>query len=85
MAKPKIPGVLKGLGITAKTMVETMFPDGPKGPPSPSKGAVTVQYPHEKESPAPRSRGVIALKEENCTSCMLCARVSRLVYLHRGA
>ena len=33
-----------------------------------------MQYPHEKEAPAARSRGVIALKEENCTVCMLCAR-----------
>src|SRR5437879_12017968 len=36
--------------------------------------AVTVQYPHEKETPPTRARGVIALKEENCTVCMLCAR-----------
>lgn len=34
----------------------------------------TVQYPHEKIDHAPRARGVIALKEENCTVCMLCAR-----------
>ena len=33
-----------------------------------------MQYPHEKEDPAPRARGVIALHEENCTVCMLCAR-----------
>ena len=38
------------------------------------KPAVTVQYPHEREDPPPRARGVIALKEENCTVCMLCAR-----------
>ena len=31
MPKPKIPGVLKGLGVTAKTMAETIFPDGPGG------------------------------------------------------
>jgi NADH-quinone oxidoreductase subunit I len=72
---PKIPGVLKGLGVTAKTMTETLFPDGLKKPiPQPSKGAATVQYPHVREEPAPRARGVISLKEENCTSCMLCAR-----------
>ena len=35
--------------------------------------------------PADPRRGVIALKEENCTVCMLCARsVPRLVHLHRG-
>ena len=36
--------------------------------------AVTVQYPDEIAPLPPRSRGVIALKEENCTVCMLCAR-----------
>ncbi len=34
----------------------------------------TVQYPHVKEEPHPRARGVIGLLEENCTVCMLCAR-----------
>ena len=38
------------------------------------KGAETVQYPHERENPPVRARGVIALKEENCTVCMLCSR-----------
>jgi NADH-quinone oxidoreductase subunit I len=60
---PDIPGFAKGLGVTFKTMITTW-----------TKGAVTVQYPHEKEDLAPRTRGVIALKEENCTVCMLCAR-----------
>ena len=57
--KPEIPGVIKGLGVTFRTML---------------KPNVTVQYPHVKEAPATRARGVIALKEENCTVCMLCAR-----------
>jgi NADH-quinone oxidoreductase subunit I len=57
--KAKLPGLVEGLGVTFRTML---------------KGAVTVQYPHEKEDPAPRARGVIALKEENCTVCMLCGR-----------
>ncbi len=56
---PTLPGFIKGLGVTLKTML---------------KPAVTVQYPREKEQVAPRSRGVIALLEENCTVCMLCAR-----------
>jgi NADH-quinone oxidoreductase subunit I len=60
---PDMPGFAKGLGVTFKTMINTW-----------TKGAVTVQYPHEKEDLAPRTRGVIALKEENCTVCMLCAR-----------
>ena len=33
-----------------------------------------VNYPFEKEILAPRTRGVIALDSEACTSCMLCAR-----------
>ncbi|MFD9944447.1 4Fe-4S binding protein [Nonomuraea sp. NPDC059023] len=36
--------------------------------------SVTRQYPEVKPALPPRSRGVIALVEENCTSCMLCAR-----------
>jgi NADH-quinone oxidoreductase subunit I len=61
---PKLPsppkiGLLKGLGVTLKTMM------------SPS---TTQQYPHVKPDLPPRSRGVIALMEENCTVCMLCAR-----------
>jgi NADH-quinone oxidoreductase subunit I len=55
---PKI-GLLKGLGITLKTMM------------TPS---TTQQYPHVKPDLPPRTRGVIALMEENCTVCMMCAR-----------
>jgi NADH-quinone oxidoreductase subunit I len=60
---PKLPGLVKGLGVTLKALKDTAV-----------NGAQTVQYPHAKETPAPRSRGVIALREENCTVCMLCAR-----------
>ena len=73
-AKPEVPGLIKGLGVTLRTAKETMFPDGMLHPPAPSKGAATVQYPREKEAPPTRARGVIALKEENCTACMLCVR-----------
>ena len=59
MARKQIKGMFGGLGITFKTML---------------KPAVTVQYPHEREDPRRAPRGVIALKEENCTVCMLCAR-----------
>ncbi|MFG2195407.1 4Fe-4S binding protein [Streptomyces sp. NPDC048639] len=34
----------------------------------------TAQYPDAQPHLPPRSRGVIALFEENCTVCMLCAR-----------
>ncbi len=60
---PKVPGVIKGLGVTLGTMARTI-----------TQGANTVQYPREKEAPPTRARGVIALREENCTVCMLCAR-----------
>jgi NADH-quinone oxidoreductase subunit I len=52
-------GLLKGLGVTLKTML---------------KPAMTVQYPHVKPDLPARTRGVIALKEENCTVCYKCAR-----------
>lgn len=52
-------GLLKGLGVTLRTM---------------TRRSVTRQYPDVKPDLPPRSRGVIALLEENCTSCMLCAR-----------
>ncbi|GAA4225391.1 hypothetical protein GCM10023075_22980 [Streptosporangium album] len=35
---------------------------------------MTQQYPEVRPDLPPRSRGVIALVEENCTVCMLCAR-----------
>ncbi|MDQ3094652.1 MAG: NADH-quinone oxidoreductase subunit I [Actinomycetota bacterium] len=35
---------------------------------------VTAHYPDALPELPPRSRGVIALMEENCTVCMLCAR-----------
>jgi NADH-quinone oxidoreductase subunit I len=59
MAKLPGKGLVKGLGVTLRTMTQP---------------AVTVQYPKEKEAPPTRARGVIALKEENCTACMLCGR-----------
>ena len=60
---PKAGGLLKGLSVTFKEFTKTVV-----------KGPATVQYPHVKETPPIRARGVIALKEENCTVCMLCAR-----------
>jgi NADH-quinone oxidoreductase subunit I len=61
--KPKVPGLFKGLGVTFGILKDTIV-----------DGANTVQYPHEKEAPPIRARGVIALHEDNCTACMLCAR-----------
>ena len=52
-------GLLKGLGVTLKTM---------------TRPAATRQYPHVRPDLPARTRGVIALIEENCTVCMLCSR-----------
>jgi NADH-quinone oxidoreductase subunit I len=52
-------GLLKGLSVTLRTML---------------RPAVTVQYPHVKPDLPPRTRGVIALKQENCTVCYKCSR-----------
>ena len=52
-------GLVKGLAVTLKTMTGR---------------AHTQQYPDVAPELPPRSRGVIALLEENCTVCMLCAR-----------
>ena len=60
---PQVPGLIKGLGVTFGEMVKTL-----------RSGPQTTRYPHEREEPTARARGVIALHEENCTSCMLCAR-----------
>jgi len=55
---PKL-GLLKGLALTLKTAPQR---------------ATTQQYPFVKPDLPPRTRGVIALMEENCTVCMLCSR-----------
>ena len=57
----KLPGsgLAQGLGVTLRSM---------------TKRSVTTEYPHVQPELPPRTRGVIALLEENCTSCMLCAR-----------
>ncbi len=39
-----------------------------------TRRSITQQYPDVKPDLPPRTRGVIALFEENCTVCMLCAR-----------
>jgi NADH-quinone oxidoreductase subunit I len=52
-------GLLHGLRVTARNLM---------------RRSVTAQYPDAKPELPPRSRGVIALQEENCTVCMLCAR-----------
>ncbi|HEU5130227.1 MAG TPA: 4Fe-4S binding protein [Glycomyces sp.] len=57
----KVPGsgLVSGLAATARTA---------------TRRAVTRQYPEREPELPERTRGVIALLEANCTSCMLCAR-----------
>jgi NADH-quinone oxidoreductase subunit I len=52
-------GLLSGLRVTWRAM---------------TRRSVTAHYPDSLPELPPRSRGVIALMEENCTVCMLCAR-----------
>ena len=52
-------GLVRGLATTARALL---------------RPAHTTEYPDVKPDLPPRSRGVIALVEENCTVCMLCAR-----------
>ncbi len=52
-------GLARGLAITLRTM---------------TRRSHTRQYPDVRPDLPPRSRGVIALFDENCTVCMLCAR-----------
>src|SRR5437867_4740014 len=52
-------GLLKGLGVTLKHLLQP---------------SITQQYPDEKPDLPPRTRGVIALKEANCTVCYKCSR-----------
>jgi len=52
-------GLIKGLGVTLKHFLQP---------------AVTQQYPEVKPDLPPRTRGVIALKEANCTVCWKCSR-----------
>jgi NADH-quinone oxidoreductase subunit I len=52
-------GLLKGLGVTIKYLFQR---------------PTTQMYPYERPELAPRTRGVIALMDENCTVCMLCSR-----------
>jgi NADH-quinone oxidoreductase subunit I len=59
-------GLVKGMVVTFGTMVRTIF--------RPKRYLRTVNYPKDKEVPVPRARGVIALDQEACTVCMLCAR-----------
>lgn len=54
-----LPGLVKGLVTTARSALRPTH---------------TQEYPHVAPTLPPRSRGVIALLAENCTSCMLCAR-----------
>ncbi|MGW5261814.1 4Fe-4S binding protein [Microbispora sp. NPDC004025] len=59
MARIPGEGLAKGLAVTMRHML---------------RKSETQQYPEVHPDLPARSRGVIALVEENCTVCMLCAR-----------
>ena len=52
-------GLIKGLTVTLKHMLQP---------------SITQEYPDEKPDLPARTRGVIALKQENCTVCWKCSR-----------
>jgi formate hydrogenlyase subunit 6/NADH:ubiquinone oxidoreductase subunit I len=52
-------GLVKGLAVTLKHAL---------------RPSITQEYPEEKPNLPPRTRGVIALKEANCTVCYKCSR-----------
>ena len=54
-----IPGLLKGLATTARTL---------------TKPTHTAEYPDAQPHLPPRTQRVIARREENCTDCTLSAR-----------
>jgi NADH-quinone oxidoreductase subunit I len=58
-ATPSGLGLVKGLAVTMKAMLHP---------------SITQQYPEEMPDLPPRTRGVIALKQENCTVCYKCSR-----------
>ncbi len=64
-----LPGILTGLGITAKHMVKNLFN---------KKEMITINYPEQKHEYSPRFKGnhVLTVKKDGslrCTACMLCA------------
>src|ERR671915_1185608 len=52
-------GLVKGLVVTMKHLLQP---------------SITQEYPEERPDLPPRTRGVIALKEGNCTVCYKCSR-----------
>src|ERR671915_1136568 len=52
-------GLVKGLVVTLKHLLQP---------------SITQEYPEERPDLPPRTRGVIALKEGNCTVCYKCSR-----------
>src|SRR5919198_759233 len=52
-------GLLKGLGVTLKHLLQR---------------SIAQEYPDERPDLPARTRGVIALKQANCTVCYLCSR-----------
>lgn len=80
-------GLLKGLGVTLKHLVET-YTDAFRRVPSryaagrellrqepDQRGIFTIQYPEEKRALPERFRYLPMLLEDRCTACGVCAKV----------
>jgi NADH-quinone oxidoreductase subunit I len=69
LSKWYLPGLLGGLGITAKHLIKNLFN---------KKQMLTLNYPEQKYEYSPRFKGnhVLTVKKDGslrCTACMLCA------------
>lgn len=73
ISKWYLPGILSGMGLTFKKLVQNLFINM-----TGKKRIVTLNYPEEKYEYSPRFKGnhVLTVKKDGslrCTACMLCA------------
>ena len=66
--KPKVPGLIKGLGVTFKTLAHTMKPTRSAAAPTPC--STRTRRKRRRSAPAASSR----CARTTARSCMLCAR-----------
>ncbi len=79
--KPGLGPVLRGMGITFKNMISTVF----------GKGLATVQYPEEQRKTSGRYRGIHVLTQREdgtpkCVACYMCATVcpAECIFIEAG-
>ena len=74
---PKVPGLFTGMRITFGELHPHAVPEARDQDAHPGAGEARRRHrpvPARERGAGPRARGVIALKSENCTVCMLCSR-----------